>query len=354
MSDRILVSTRKGLFILARQAGEWRVLHAALSGAPMTAALSDPRAGVLYAAANHGHFGAKFYRSEDGGASFQELACPAFAKSEDGSGPSLFQIWCLEAGASPGTVWAGCIPDGLFRSDDRGESWRLIQPLWDRPERARAFGGGYDHPGIHSFLIDPRNPRHLIAAISCGGVWASEDEGESWEMRTDGLKAAYMPPEQDEDGAVQDPHRVSACAAAPDRLWMQHHNGVFMSRDAGRRWLRIEPPISGFGFAVAAHPADPETAWFAPSKSDEHRFPEEGRFCITRTRDGGRSFAVLETGLPRPAYDLVYRHGLDVDASGDQLALASTTGGLWTSRDGGERWQALSVRLPPVSAIRFA
>ena len=52
--------------------------------------------------------------------------------------------------------------------------------------------------------------------------------------------------------------------------------------------------------------------------------------AVTRTRDGGQSFDVLTDGLPQEhAYDLVYRHALDIDGSGDRLLMGSTTGNLW-------------------------
>jgi hypothetical protein len=63
---------------------------------------------------------------------------------------------------------------------------------------------------------------------------------------------------------------------------------------------------------------------------------------------------VLRRGLPQEhAYDLVYRHGLDVDASGNRLAMGSTTGGLWLSEDQGDSWRCLSTQLPPIYAVRF-
>ena len=58
-------------------------------------------------------------------------------------------IWALEPGGAdePGTLWAGTMPGGLFRSRDRGESWDMIRPLWDMPERNKWLGGGADIPG---------------------------------------------------------------------------------------------------------------------------------------------------------------------------------------------------------------
>lgn len=85
-----------------------------------------------------------------------------------------------------------------------------------------------------------------------------------------------------------------------------------------------------------------------------------GIFCSTTGQSGSlshaaRSFEVLRAGLPpAPAYDLVYRHGLDIDATGERLAIGSTTGGVWISENRGDAWQCISAHLPPVYAVRFA
>ena len=106
--------------------------------------------------------------------------------------------------------------------------------------------------------------------------------------------------------------------------------------------------------AVAVHPLDPNTAWFAPAIKDELRIPKDGELVITRTRDGGASFDILRNGLPQePAYDLVYRHALAVDSTGERLAFGSTTGSVWTSEDQGERWTQITAHLPPVYSVSF-
>ena len=366
MSDRLLVSTRKGLFVLERGAGAWRIARKAFLGDNVTLALADPRDGSWYAALNLGHFGTKLQRSADQGRTWKELAVPAYSAGHmvatgDGkpqAAATLQLLWALEAGAAtePGRLWAGTIPGGLFRSDDHGASWQLVEALWNRPERANWSGGGYDHPGIHSICVDPRDPRVLRVAVSTGGVWCSRDAGASWDITARGMYATYMPPERREDPTVQDVHRMVQCAGAPEHLWAQHHNAVFRSTDGGGLWQDVpNVPPSVFGFAVAVHPRDPQTAWFVPAVKDECRVPVDGRLVVARTRDGARSFETLRQGLPQEgAYDLVYRHGLAVDDSGERLAIGSTTGGLWLGEDQGEHWQAPPCRLPPIHALTFA
>jgi hypothetical protein len=366
MSERVLAATRKGLFVIDREGGGWRLAGHHFVGDNVTNCLADARDGAWYAALDLGHFGVKLHVSRDAGGSWTELPAPAYAEGDaivvgDGKDPqpaALKLLWTLVAGAAsqPGRLWAGTIPGGIFRSDDSGASWQLQRGLWDRPERKQMFGGGYDSPGVHSLCVDPRDPRRVRVGISTGGVWRSDDDGATWTLTADGMRAAYMPPERAFEPLVQDVHRLVQCAADPDALWVQHHNGVFRSTDGGRHWMELtNVPPSVFGFAVAVHPRLPGTAWFVPAIKDEKRIPVDGKLVVARTRDGGASFEVLSRGLPDvPSYDLVYRHGLAIDATGERLAFGSTTGGFWITENGGDSWQMLPARLPPVLAVGFA
>ncbi len=67
MDGTLLLGTRKGLFLLRREEGAWRIAKTPFPGDPVTMVLHDPRDGNLYAALNLGHFGTKLHRSADGG-----------------------------------------------------------------------------------------------------------------------------------------------------------------------------------------------------------------------------------------------------------------------------------------------
>ena len=105
--------------------------------------------------------------------------------------PSRHQRQRLAAGGDdePGRVWCGTIPGGLFKSTDSGRSWAIVQSLWENPARRKWFGGGADWPGIHSICVDPRDPRTVVIAVSCGGVWRTRDAGETWTSHAKGMRA---------------------------------------------------------------------------------------------------------------------------------------------------------------------
>ena len=357
--DKILVATRKGLFEFTRRvAGDWASGPIDFIGDPVSMVLRDPRDGTTHAALNLGHFGVKMKRQRQGQKTWEECAAPAYPEAPDvENAPSLEQIWELVPGGAdePGVLWAGTIPGGLFRSTDGGNSWELNQALWDRPERSKWFGGGYDKPGIHSVCVDPRNSRHITVGVSIGGAWQSVDGGASWALGGKGMNAGYVPSGNADDPNMQDVHRLVQCPAAADTLWVQHHCGMYRSTDGIASWQEITTARpSNFGFAVVVHPRDPNTAWFVPAIKDNCRIPVDGKFVVTRTRDGGSSFDILNSGLPTgQSYDLVYRHGLAIDDSGERLVMGSTTGGLWVSENGGDAWHCISVHLPPVYCVQF-
>jgi hypothetical protein len=368
MANRAFVATRKGLFTVDRTAAGWRVGDVAHLGDNLSIVTPDPRDGSVYAAIGHGHFGVKMHRSTDAGRSWQPIGTPAYPPYPQDRPPetdpfgrpvpwTLHMVWCVEPGGAdePGTLWAGTLPGGLFVSRDSGQTWELNRPLWDHPSRRKWMGGGYDVPGIHSICVDPRDSRHVTVGVSCGGAWVTRDGGQTWACKATGMRAAYVPPEQAGDPDIQDPHRLVACPADPDVMWVQHHNGIFRSTDAAESWHEVaDVAPSTFGFAVAVHPSRPDTAWFVPAIKDERRVPVDGKLVVTRTTNGGKTFTACANGLPQDhAYDLVYRHALDVDGTGDTLMLGSTTGSLWVSEDGGDRWQTVSTHLPPVHCVRF-
>ncbi len=357
--DRLHVGTRKGLFQFQRGKSGWAQSGPpAFLAEPVTALLEDPRDGTLYVALQHGHFGCKMHRSSDGGASWEEIPTPTYPVSDAPDAPALEMIWSLAPGGKdqPGKIWCGTIPGGLFVSHDRGSSWEINRPLWDQPSRPNWFGGGYDHAGIHSIIVDPRDPDHILIGVSCAGCWVTGDGGKSWEIVGRGMHGDYLPPDKAFDPVGQDPHLIAATASQPDRVWCQHHCGIYVSSDFGGTFTEItDVAPSNFGFAVIAHPSRPDTAWFAPAIRDAFRVPVDGRFVVTRTDDGGKSFRQQSRGLPEGlSYDLVYRHGLVCDDTGERLAMGSTTGNLWVSENGGDDWQLLSSFLPPIAQVAFA
>lgn len=367
MSSTLIVGTKKGLVVLDAGAKGWRCRPIAHAGIHVSYAFHDRRDGTTWAALDHGHWGAKLSRSKDGGKSWEEVAAPKYPADASltmctKKKPALRYMYVLAPGRpqEPGRLYVGTVPGGLFASDDRGATFTLDGSLWNHAKRDQwnQAGKDFDEPGVHSIVVDPRDPAHVYVAVSSAGVLETRDAGRSWQARNVGLVNSFLPDPNAEVG--HDPHFLEMCQSEPDVLWQQNHCGVYRSTDAGKTWTdigvkdRAAPSgVVHFGFAVAADPRNPERAWLVPATSDDKRYAPDGALCAARTEDGGKSWQVLRKGLPQEsAYDLVYRHGLALD--GDRLVFGTTTGHLYASEDRGDSWTAIAGNLPPINSVRFA
>jgi photosystem II stability/assembly factor-like uncharacterized protein len=361
-TNRILLATRKGLLTITKGRSGWKVAHEAHGGARLSYAMADSRSGYLFACFDHGHWGVKLKRSKDEGQSWDEIPAPAYPEGEvikPGKPAVLLYLWCLVEGQAqrPGRLYAGTVPGALFQTDDHGDSWQIVRSLWDHPSRQEQwFGGGMNEPGIHSLLLDPRQPDEALVGISCAGVFAGnlgERSADAWTVHNQGLVADFLPNPHAEIG--HDVHFMAQCQSEPDVLWQQNHCGIFRSTDRGRTWLALSKKgeTPHFGFVVAASETDPLTAWVVPAETDEVRAAVERKLCVCRTDDGGQSWKTFRQGLPQEqCYDFVFRHGLD--NRGDQLAMGTAGGSCYISDDRGESWQTVGNHLPPIYSVRFA
>jgi photosystem II stability/assembly factor-like uncharacterized protein len=387
MADSILIGTRKGTFIVTKIKGAWRPKLCGHAGVGVNFVARDPGTGTVWAALGHGHWGAKLSRSTDGGASWADAVQIKYpegarhylppAPSETGPGEgaptlkdaTMLKLWTLAFGPD-GRMYVGTIPGGLFISEDAGESFALNRGLWDHESRGGdLFGGegsgttrwygtpaaeGEFAPGMHSVVVDPRNPARVLVAVSTAGVFETSDGGETWRTRNQGLLMDYAPNPADE-WAGHDPHAIELCPGQPDHVWQQNHCGVFYSDDGAATWRKVSQPDAGvhFGFPVAVDAEDGRTAWLVPGKSDMQRTTVDGGLFVAHTRDGGATWTDLREGLPQEeAYDVVYRHALH--NAGDCLAFGSTTGNLYVSENRGRSWQTVANNLPPIYSVRFA
>jgi len=385
MSNRILVGTRKGTFIIEKTGGRWKARLGGHLGQGVNFVARDPNTKTLWAALGHGHWGAKLSRSDDDGATWRDasqIKYPEGARylappdpTEDSVGPgeatlrdaTLLKLWVIGFGRA-GQVHVGTIPGGLFTSNDNGESFELVRGLWNHESRGGDhFGGqggkvthwfgtpaaeGEFAPGIHSIVVDPRDADRILVAISTAGVLETTDGGKTWRGRNKGMLNDYLPDPAAEWG--HDAHFVALCPGQPDHIWQQNHSGVFYSSDGAATWKRVSAPDQGvhFGFPVCVDPEVGTTAWLVPGKADSQRTAIDGALFVARTEDGGQSWRQLREGLPQElAYDVVYRHAFG--NSGDTLAFGSTTGNLYVTENRGDSWRAIANNLPPIYSVRF-
>ncbi len=358
MDVLVLVGTTKGAFLFSAGGDRERftVSGPHFPGQAVYALAFDGRGGRrrVLAATTSPHWGAVVRHSDDLGRTWTDPA-EGNVRFPPDTGAALRNVWQLTpAGADqPDLVWAGVEPAALFRSDDGGESFALVRGLWEHPHRPRwePGGGGLC---LHTVVPHP-DPDRLLVAISTGGVYVTEDGGATWSARNHGIRVRFLPDPYPEFG--QCVHKVASAPGRPDRLFLQHHWGLYLSEDGGLAWRDVGAGVpSDFGFPVVVHPRDPATAYVVPLVSDQFRVTPDDRMRVYRTRDAGASWEPLADGLPQHgAYLTVLRDALatdQLDPAG--LYVGTRTGQLFASADEGEHWRLAAGWLPPVLCVKTA
>ncbi|MCK6533592.1 MAG: hypothetical protein L6Q84_11540 [Polyangiaceae bacterium] len=367
----VLVATRKGAFIVHGDAKRkrWQLDGPHFLGHIIHHLVLDPRDGrTLLAAAKTGHLGPTVFRSTNLGRTWTEAKKPpAFTKAKKGEpGRSVdHTFWLTPCHASePGAWYAGTSPQGLFRSDDCGDTWRPLPSVNDDAQFRQWMGsvqdGTPDGPKLHSILVDPRDPKHLYFGMSGGGVHESTDGGKHWRPLIAGMEVVggFDPA----NIAFHDPHCLRMCATNPDRLYQQNHCGIYRIDRPEGTWHRIgkrmPKAVGDVGFTMVVHPRDADTAWVLPMDGQTvwPRTSPGGRPAVFVTKNAGKSWQRLDAGMPRSqAWWTVKRQAMSADRH-DPVGLyfGTTSGELWMSRDEGQGWECIARHLPEIYAVEAA
>jgi photosystem II stability/assembly factor-like uncharacterized protein len=361
----LLLGTRKGLFVMQGDAGRsrWSTSEPEFLGHVIQHAVADPRDGTtVLAGARTGHLGPPVFRSTDRGATWKECATPPAFSRGDRLERSLRAVLWLAPGPAdePGSWYAGGIPQGLFRSDDGGDTWSPVSgwndhPTWEQwaewPEE-----GTPDGAMLHSINVDPRDPAHLYIGLSGGGVFESTDGGSDWAPLNAGSIATFLPDPEPEYG--HDPHCVRLHPLRPDRLYQQNHCGIYRMERSDGRWTRIGDnmprDVGDIGFPIELHPRDPDTVWVFPMDGTDvwPRTSPDGRPAVYVTHDAGDSWSRCDRGLPERAWYTVKRQAMTTDTSEPVgVYFGTTSGEVWGSTDEGTSWRVLGDHLPEIYSV---
>jgi photosystem II stability/assembly factor-like uncharacterized protein len=349
----LLVGTRKGLFVLEGEPGaEFEVTARAFAGEPVEYAMRDPRSGRIIATVTSPFYGPKIWYTDDPAGEWEQadgIALP------EGGDHALERIWVIVPGEADDTLYAGGDPGVLFESRDGGTTWMLDRTIWEDPTRPtwQPGGGGLC---LHSIAPWPGDPDRLAMAMSAVGVWLTEDGGRTWQRGNEGLHARYLPEDPDADLSALCVHNLHRAPRRPERLFLQFHGGVYRSDDAGQSWTDIGEGLpSDFGFPMTLDPADPDSAYVIPLVADMDRVTPEGRVRVYETRDAGETWTPRGDGLPsQDAYLTVLRQALGRAKEGPELELyfGATSGDVFGSGDAGATWFTAAGHLPPVYSVR--
>jgi photosystem II stability/assembly factor-like uncharacterized protein len=348
----LLLGTKKGLFVLRGEpGGSYDLQTRAFAGEPVDYVMRDPRNGRLFASTTSPFYGPKIWYADDPAGEWTQAQGVALPEGGDAA---LVRIWLVRPGEEDGLLYAGGDPGVLFESRDGGESWQLNEALWNHPTRKdwQPGGGGLC---LHSIVPWPGDPSRLLVAVSAAGIWLTDDGGRSWRRGNRGIVARYLPEEAREDATGLCVHHVERSPTRPERLFLQFHGGVYRSDDAGESWEDIgDGLVSDFGFPLAVDPDDPDSAYVIPLKADVDRVTPEGQVRVFETRDAGGTWSARGDGLPQAdAFLTILRLAFARLAGDDGLELyfGTTTGEVFGSGDAGASWFNVTSQLPPIYSV---
>ncbi len=384
---RVLVGTKKGAFIITSDGkrkswkingpffGGWEIYH--MKGSP-----ADKNR--LYVSQTSGWFGQIIQRSDDGGKTWHQPGTPAGASTTTPDGmpkgesnnfqydtsktgkpltthqwydgtqhPWEFKrVWHVEPSLNdPDTVYAGVEDAALFRTTNGGKSWHELSGLRGH-KSGKQWTPGAGGMGLHTILLDPKNPKRIYIAISAAGVFRSDDAGDTWKPINKGLRSQYIPDPNAEVGHCI--HRIAMHTSKPNVLFMQKHWDVMRSDDSGESWREVSGNLpTDFGFPIEVNSNDPETVYVIPIKSDSEHYPPEGKLRVYRSKTGGNEWKPLTKGLPQKnCYVNILRDATAVDKLDPCGIYFGTTGGqVYASANDGDSWEAIAQNLPGVLSV---
>ena len=273
--------------------------------AMVRALLNNPRRPeIIYAGTDKG-----LYRSDDGGEKWRLIDSPL----------NKYAVWALASDPVVSEVmFAGTgtpTPATVFRSTDGGMTWE------ERPAGIAEECPNVGIPRVTGIAIDPLDRHHIWVGIEVDGARHSTDGGETWTAV---------------NGAIPNPdvHNVAVAGGPPKTVFVVVNNDVYTSTDEGATWkpLRVcEVFPWSYPRGIAVQPGNAKTVFVTIGDTTPGRIG-----TVMRSKDAGKTWESLSLPVqPNSAMWVVHMQSTDPNV----VFAGSRYGYLYRSDDGGDTWR---------------
>lgn len=332
-AERVLyIGTEQGLYQALPENGGFKPRPAGLQDqgalrSPVVIDRWDPRR--MYAATGRGGV----FRSEDRGASWRAI----------NEGILYKEAWSLAQHPKSGELVLGTGPSAVFKSNNGGDSWTDCESLRSLPETEDwTFPQPPHLSHVKGLALSPADPAVIFGAIEEGWLIRSRDGGKSWQN----LK----------QGTEFDSHSVAVMPDDPQTVIATSGKSFYKSRDGGDHFAKSAAGLDRRYMAQAAfHPARPELFFTAAAAVPPPfwRRPEGADTAFYRSENRGDSWERLSGGLP-DYFKAAPRAVAGDPEEPNSFLFGMNDGSLWTTEDAGESFRRVAAGMPQVMSIRVA
>jgi len=237
----------------------------------------------------------------------------------------------------PNIIYAGAAGGGVWKTENGGDSWK---PVFDSQPTQNIGAIAVDQNDVKSVWVGTGdgNPRNSMGIGK--GIYKSEDGGNTWKCM--GLEKTY-----NIYRVIIDPKNpeVVYVAAMGNAFAAHTERGVYKTTDGGKHWQRILYTNDRSGCAeIVINPQNPRELFASiyDHRRDPWGFKSGGNGSgLYKTLDGGKHWEKLTSKNGLPSGELG-RIGIAVAASNPKTVYAtfesSRDRGLYRSKDGGKNW----------------
>jgi photosystem II stability/assembly factor-like uncharacterized protein len=318
MMRTLVVATEQALLI-ARHSSKWIVEEYLKGKSPESLAIDPQNPTRVYC----GTWSNGLWRSDDAGQSWNPVG-PGIAHNE---------ITAVTASPiEPGVVYAGTEPSALFRSENGGESWTDLPGLHSLPSaQSWSFPPRPETHHVRWIEPDPTVAGRVFVAIEAGALIRTLDGGQTWLDRVSG-------------GPI-DTHTAATHPLAPGRIYSAAGDGYFESEDAGESWSHQGDGLQHrYLVGVAVDPADPDTVVVSAASGPFLAYRPQRAEAYLYRKAGRCSFELVMAGLPTGQGTIASRLATNPAESG--VIYAANNHGLFRSSDAGQSWQRVEIPWP--------